>query len=124
LVWRSYRAALAELREIENQRALDIILLQEMDETGAEQIARELRLNYVYFPAAIEPTYDENFGNAILSESVFTLPKFRKEQYTSILQDIDPEAEFVIVGGDFNSFTQEAVDEITSLTYFSAPQIL
>ena len=148
--------AISELREIESQRALDIVLLQEMDESGTEQIARELQLNYVYFPAAIEPTYDENFGNAILSrwpildpqklilphksfsnrmnriatratvqiqgmdifvysvhtESVFTLPKFRKEQYTAILQDMDPEAGFVIVGGDFNSFTQTAVEEI------------
>ncbi len=148
--------AMSELREIESQRALDIVLLQEMDESGTEQIARELQLNYVYFPAAIEPTYDENFGNAILSrwpildpqklilphkslsnrmnriatratvqiqgmdilvysvhtESVFTLPKSRKEQYTAILQDMDPEAGFVIVGGDFNSFTQTAVEEI------------
>lgn len=148
--------ALSELREIESQRPLDIILLQEMDEVGTEKIARELRLNFAYFPAAIEPTYDENFGNAILSrwpilepqklilphkslsnrmnriatratvqihgmdilvysvhtESVFTLPRFREEQYTAILQDMDPEAKFVIVGGDFNSFTQTAVDEI------------
>lgn len=148
--------AFAELREIESQRPLDIILLQEMDEVGTEQIARELQMNYVYFPAAIEPTYDKNFGNAILSrwpivdpqklilphrslsnrmnrtatratiqihgmdilvysthtESIFTLPQFREEQYTAILQDIDPETEFVIVGGDFNSFTQASVDEI------------
>lgn len=148
--------ALSELREIQTQRTLDIILLQEMGEIGVEQIARELQMNYVYFPAAIEPTYDENFGNAILSrwpiidpqklilphkslsnrmnriatratiqiqgmdilvysvhtESVFTLPKFREDQYTAILQDMDPEAEFVIVGGDFNSFTQTAVEEI------------
>jgi endonuclease/exonuclease/phosphatase family metal-dependent hydrolase len=148
--------ALSELREIQTQRTLDIILLQEMDEIGVEQIARELQMNYVYFPAAIEPTYDENFGNAILSrwpildpqklilphkslsnrmnriaaratiqiqgmdilvysvhtESVFTLPKFKREQYTSILQDMNPEAEFVIVGGDFNTFTRPAVEEI------------
>jgi endonuclease/exonuclease/phosphatase family metal-dependent hydrolase len=148
--------ALSELREIQTQRTLDIVLLQEMDEIGVEQIARELQMNYVYFPAAIEPTYDENFGNAILSrwpildpqklilphkslsnrmnriatratvhiqgmdilvysvhtESVFTLPKFKRDQYTAILEDINPEAEFVIVGGDFNSFTQTSVEEI------------
>lgn len=151
--------ALSELREIESQERLDIILLQEMDEVGTDQIARELQLNYVYYPAAIEPTYDENFGNAILSrwpildpqklilphrslsnrmnrtatkatiridgidilvysthtESIFTLPRFRTEQYTAILQDIDPEAEFVIVGGDFNSFTRTSVGEIEIL---------
>jgi endonuclease/exonuclease/phosphatase family metal-dependent hydrolase len=148
--------AISELQEVESQEGLDILLLQEMDEVGTDQIARELQLNYVYYPAAIEPTYDENFGNAILSrwpitdpqklilphkslsnrmnrtatkatirideieflvysthtESIFTLPRFRQEQYTAILQDIDPEAEFVIVGGDFNSFTPTSVDEI------------
>jgi endonuclease/exonuclease/phosphatase family metal-dependent hydrolase len=148
--------ALSELREIQTQRTLDIVLLQEIDEIGVEHIARELQMNYVYFPAAIEPTYDENFLNAILSrwpildpqklilphkslsnrmnriatratvqiqgmdilvysvhtESVFTLPKFKREQYTAILQDINPEAEFVIVGGDFNSFTQTSVEEL------------
>src|SRR5215208_2358994 len=59
--------ALVELRELQSQRPLDIILLQEMDELGTEQIARKLKLNYVYYPAAIEPTYHKNFGNAILT---------------------------------------------------------
>jgi len=148
--------ALSEIQEIKSQKGLDILLLQEMDEVGTEKIARELQLNYVYFPAAIEPTYDKNFGNAILSrwsivdsqklilphkslsnrmnriatkatirihgaeivvysihtESVFTLPQFREDQYTAVLDDIDPEAKFVIVGGDFNSFTEPAVEEI------------
>jgi len=113
-------------------------------------------MNYVYFPAAIEPTYDKNFGNAILSrwpiidpqklilphksfsnhmnriatratiripgadilvysihtESVFTLPRYRKDQYKAVLDDIDPEARLVIVGGDFNSYTEVAVEEL------------
>lgn len=59
--------ALLELQEINSQTELDIILLQEMDEVGAEQIARGLQMNYVYYPAAVEPTYNKNFGNAILS---------------------------------------------------------
>lgn len=148
--------ALSELREIRSQNRLDVILLQEMDEVGTEKIARELQLNYVYFPAAIEPTYDKNFGNAILSkwpiidsqklilphkslsnrmnriatkatirihdadiliysihtESIFTLPKFKEDQYTAVLDDINSEAKFVIVGGDFNSFTGLAVEEM------------
>ena len=151
--------AVVELRQIQSQKELDIILLQEMDETGTEQIARELQWNYVYFPAAIEPTYDKNFGNAILSrwqivdskkvilphtslsnrmnrtatratiqfhgtdilvysvhtESIFTLPQFRKDQYTAVLDDIDPEAGLVIVGGDFNSFTEASVEEIEKI---------
>jgi endonuclease/exonuclease/phosphatase family metal-dependent hydrolase len=148
--------AVSEIREIKSQKELDIVLLQEMDEAGTEQIAQQLQLNYVYFPAAVEPTYDKNFGNAILSrwpivdshklilphkslsnrmnriatratirihgdeilvysvhtESVFTLPRFRKDQYTAVLDDIPPEAKLVIVGGDFNSFTEADVEEI------------
>jgi endonuclease/exonuclease/phosphatase family metal-dependent hydrolase len=148
--------AVSEMKEIKSQKELDIVLLQEMDEVGTEQIARQLQLNYVYFPAAIEPTYDKNFGNAILSrwpivdsqklilphkslsnrmnriatratirihgtdilvysihtESIFTLPRFREDQYTAVLDDIVPEAKLVIVGGDFNSFTEANVEEI------------
>ncbi|HEX2994833.1 MAG TPA: endonuclease/exonuclease/phosphatase family protein, partial [Anaerolineales bacterium] len=151
--------ALSEIKELKTQKELDIILLQEMDEVGVEQIARELQLNYVYFPAAIEPTEDKNFGNAILSrwriidsqklilphkslsnrmnriatratirihgmdiliyslhtESVFTLPQFRKDQYTTVLNDIDPDAKFVIIGGDFNSFTEADVKNVEAV---------
>ncbi len=155
--------AVAELKAIESQRGLDIILLQEMDEVGVEKIARELQLNYVYFPAAVEPTYNKNFGNAILSkwqitdaqkfilphksllnrmnriatratiqihdveilvysvhtESLFTLPKFRRDQYNAILDNVNPNTKLVIVGGDFNSFTESAVKEIED-TYMQA----
>lgn len=148
--------ALSEMKEIKSQNELDIILLQEMDEVGTEQMARELKMNYVYFPAAVEPTYHKNFGNAILSrwpiinsrklilphkslsnrmnriatratiripganilmyslhtESVFSLPRYRKEQSTAVLDDVDPEASLVIVGGDFNTFTRAAVEEL------------
>jgi endonuclease/exonuclease/phosphatase family metal-dependent hydrolase len=148
--------AVSELKEIRVQKELDIVLLQEMDETSVDQIARSLEMNYVYFPAAIEPTYDKNFGNAILSrwaiidaqklvlphqslsnrmnrtatraiiqvngndilvysvhtESIFTLPQFRKDQYKAVLENIGPESGLVIVGGDFNSFTESAVQEI------------
>ena len=148
--------AVSEIKEIKSQNELDIILLQEMDEVGTEQMARELQMNYVYFPAAIEPTYHKNFGNAILSrwpmidpqklilphrsfsnrmnriatratiripgadilvysihtESVFTLPRFRKDQYEAVLDDIGFETNLVIVGGDFNSFMEAAVEEL------------
>lgn len=127
-----------------------------MDEAGTERIARELGLNYVYFPAAIEPTYGKNFGNAVLTrwpiidsqklilphksfsnrmnriatratirihgvdilvysvhtESVFTFSQFREDQYTSVLDNVGPSAKLVIVGGDFNTFTQADVKEI------------
>lgn len=47
------------------QRA-GVILLQEMDERGVEEMARALRYNFVYFPASIS-RYNRNFGNAILA---------------------------------------------------------
>ncbi len=46
----------------------DILLLQEMDERGVEQIARRLGYNYVYYPAVFHPIPQQNFGNAILSK--------------------------------------------------------
>lgn len=147
--------ALLELKAIHSQKELDIILLQEVDEVGVEQIARGLRMNYVYYPAAVEPTYDKNFGNAVLSrwpildshklilphksfsnrmnrtatsatirahgtnilaysthtESIFTLPQFREDQYRAILEDLGHEDK-IIIGGDFNSFTKSGVKEI------------
>jgi endonuclease/exonuclease/phosphatase family metal-dependent hydrolase len=45
----------------------DVLALQEMDETGVDCIARSLRMNYVYYPAAVHPEDNRNFGNAILS---------------------------------------------------------
>jgi endonuclease/exonuclease/phosphatase family metal-dependent hydrolase len=48
-------------------RNADIISLQEMDESGTEQIARALHLNYVYYPGSIHPTRNRYFGPAILS---------------------------------------------------------
>jgi endonuclease/exonuclease/phosphatase family metal-dependent hydrolase len=148
--------AIAEIKQIRTQKGLDILLLQEMDEVGMEQIARELELNYVYYPAAIESTYHKNFGNAVLSrwpivdsqklilphisfsnrmkriatrvtihicgeeffaysihtEPVFTLPQFKVDQYTAVLNDVDFEARHVIVGGDFNSFTKTEIEKM------------
>jgi len=41
--------------------------LQEMDDAGVEQIARALKLNYIYYPGAIHPTRERYFGPAILT---------------------------------------------------------
>jgi len=60
--------AIAELNEVEALQNADIILLQEMDESGVDAIARALKLNYVYFPASIHSHHHKNFGNAILSK--------------------------------------------------------
>ncbi|RYZ40139.1 MAG: endonuclease [Myxococcaceae bacterium] len=44
----------------------DILLMQEMDATSVDRIARELGLNYVYYPASVQVDGDD-FGNAVLS---------------------------------------------------------
>jgi endonuclease/exonuclease/phosphatase family metal-dependent hydrolase len=59
---------ISELTTVPELQDADIILLQEMDELGAEAIARALSLNYVYYPASIHSHHERNFGNAILSK--------------------------------------------------------
>jgi endonuclease/exonuclease/phosphatase family metal-dependent hydrolase len=43
----------------------DIVLLQEMDESGTRAIADSLRMHWIYYPASVAHNHD--FGNAILS---------------------------------------------------------
>ncbi|HRQ37653.1 MAG TPA: endonuclease/exonuclease/phosphatase family protein [Chloroflexota bacterium] len=148
--------AITELAELDIAKGVDIILLQEMDETGTAQIAQALQMNFVYFPAAIEPRYDQNFGTAVLAkwpilestklilphksfssrlnrsatkatiavndlsilvysvhtETIFTLPAYRRNQFTAVLEDSSPDAEYVIVGGDFNTATKADVAQL------------
>ena len=59
--------ALEVLKESEPLRDFDVLTLQEMDAPGVERIAREMGLNYVYFPSGIHPKKDRDFGCAILS---------------------------------------------------------
>jgi endonuclease/exonuclease/phosphatase family metal-dependent hydrolase len=61
-------AAIYELSEFDDLKDADIILLQEMDETGTEEIAQALGYNYVYYPASIHNRHNKNFGNAILAK--------------------------------------------------------
>ena len=60
--------AVTELQSIPDLQDADILLLQEMDEQGAELIARELGYNYVYYPASVHSYHKRNFGNAILTK--------------------------------------------------------
>jgi len=53
-------------QRVERLREVDVILLQEMEETGVEQLARWLRANYVYYPAFTRQN-GRNAGNAILT---------------------------------------------------------
>lgn len=45
----------------------DVLVLQEMDLPSTRLIARELGLNYVYYPMAVHPKSGRQFGSAILS---------------------------------------------------------
>jgi len=58
--------AIEEFSTLPSLQDSDIILLQEMDERGVDQIAQALQCNYVYYPASIHK-HGKNFGNAILS---------------------------------------------------------
>ncbi|MBK8049632.1 MAG: endonuclease/exonuclease/phosphatase family protein [Anaerolineales bacterium] len=139
--------ATTELAALRSQHALDIVLLQEMDESGTEAIARSLELNYVYYPSAVARHHGRNFGNAILArwpveaaeklilphrsltsrmvrtatranvrigartvaaisahtETIFTLPAFRRAQHHAVADAGGEEANHIVVGGDFNT---------------------
>ena len=56
-----------ELLESDSLRGADILTLEEMDNVGADRIARALHLNYVYYPGSIHPTEHKYFGPAVLS---------------------------------------------------------
>ncbi len=58
--------AVENFQTLEQLQSADIMMLQEMDETGVEQIAKELGYNYVYYPASVSRE-GRNVGNAILS---------------------------------------------------------
>lgn len=45
----------------------DVILLQEMDSAGVEIMAKILKYDYVYYPAAFRGWDNKGFGNAVLS---------------------------------------------------------
>jgi endonuclease/exonuclease/phosphatase family metal-dependent hydrolase len=59
--------AIALIRDTPALRRPDVLLLQEMDETGTAAMATALGLAYVYYPATLHPATDRDFGCAILS---------------------------------------------------------
>jgi endonuclease/exonuclease/phosphatase family metal-dependent hydrolase len=61
------------LRTIEELKDADVVLLQEMDESGVDQIAKVLSLNYVYYPGFVSRD-GRNVGNAILARWPLTKP--------------------------------------------------
>lgn len=46
----------------------EVLLLQEMNIEGAETLARRLKYNYIYYPAAVHHQRKEGYGNAIFSK--------------------------------------------------------
>jgi endonuclease/exonuclease/phosphatase family metal-dependent hydrolase len=60
-------SAIALLRGAPDLRGADVLLLQEMDESGVSRIAGALGMQYVYYPATLHPVHQRDFGNAILS---------------------------------------------------------
>jgi endonuclease/exonuclease/phosphatase family metal-dependent hydrolase len=48
-------------------RGADIVLLQEMHAPGADEIARALSMNYVYYPSSLRPG-EQDMGVAVLSQ--------------------------------------------------------
>jgi endonuclease/exonuclease/phosphatase family metal-dependent hydrolase len=55
------------LRENRKLANADIICLQEMNLKGLEFLANALEYNYIYYPSAIHPGNNKDFGQAILS---------------------------------------------------------
>jgi endonuclease/exonuclease/phosphatase family metal-dependent hydrolase len=60
--------AIETLLEAEDLQDADILLLQEMNGEGVEEIAQSLHFDYVYYPASIHRRNKMDFGNAILSK--------------------------------------------------------
>lgn len=67
--------AITELRHFEQTRSVDVYLLQEMNETGAQSIAKALHMNYLYIPIVYDRGDQKNIGNAILSRGTITHPE-------------------------------------------------
>jgi hypothetical protein len=59
------REAAAMLRDDDDLRDADVVLLQEMDAVGADWIADALGMAWVYYPATLRA--GRGFGNAVLS---------------------------------------------------------
>lgn len=152
-------AAIAELKQTPALQDADILLLQEMDETGVWTIARTLAYDYVYFPASVHPQNGSNFGNAVLSkwsildarkivlphrnprngqmriavyaqvdidgrtvdvysvhiETPWLGPSQRADQVETTIAPIAAQVQHVIVGGDFNTLTEQGVEGITAI---------
>lgn len=84
-----------------NLQSADIILLQEMCPEAVKTIAQTLQYNSVYYPSAIHPENNKEFGNAILSkwpinnDKKIILPYINEDNFYKMLR-IAVEAEIEI----------------------------
>lgn len=60
-------AAARILDSVPRLRDADVLVLQELDESGVALIADRLGLGYVYYPATLHPRTGRHFGTALLS---------------------------------------------------------
>lgn len=60
-------AAAELLRSRPELREADVVFAQEMQAPGAEEMARALHMNYVYYPASHHTREGRDIGNAVLS---------------------------------------------------------
>ena len=77
--------AIQEFRSWPRLLKADIILLQEMNWVGTQEIAKALGYNYLYYPASIHPWTGKLFGNAILSKWPITQSEKLLLPYTNPL---------------------------------------
>lgn len=59
--------AIALLQRPGPLRDADVLVMEEMDGPGVEQVARALGMNHVYVPSAVHPAAKKDFGVAVLS---------------------------------------------------------
>ena len=154
---------IAAFQSIEPLPAADVVMMQEMHESGVSAVAQALGYNYVYYPASVA-AHGDNFGNAILSRwpisdpakiilpglhpltgqqrtatratlsigdedtgtaevlvysihaETATAPRsLRRAQFEAIVNSIPPDAQRVIIGGDFNTVTGRGVNQLAQL---------
>lgn len=80
-------AVIKILKEAENLKDADFICLQEVDEGALKTLAEATGYNYVYYPSAIHPHSNKNFGTAVLSrwplkdDQKILLPHAQKDRF-------------------------------------------
>lgn len=112
----------------ENINEADIILLQEMDGDGVEEMARRLKYNYIYYPACVQANYQKDFGNAILSKwpmrdfKKIVLPHEdfrRKQKRIAVLATIDVGDREVLACSVHTEFIQTPQKKISQVQHLA-----